>query len=228
VQPDEQRAMRTALALGPDYCPPDLFGGSIPSIVRGLKAHANTITHARHVAMEESYPRTRELIGARYFHSVAGRHLADEGVLRRPLAKIGQGFESQLAGAARDLAKVEWAWLESYGALDAVPLDLAAIAGLDPQAVATASVALHPAARIVAIIGPSPLEWEGTRIHSTHVLVTRPHSEVVVTGADNSVAAIAELLENPLTLGELLERNPAAATTLVTAGALRLSKEILL
>jgi len=228
MQPDAQLAMRTALARGPDYCPPDLFVGSIASTVRGLKAHANTISHARHVALEETYPRTRALIGARNFHQLASEHLADAAVLRSPLAQIGNGFATRLVGAARNLAQVEWVWLEAHGAYDAAPFDLAAIARLDPQAVAAARIALHPSTRLVTIGEPARLKWDGTTIRATHILVTRPHAEVIVTGADRSVATLIKLLNRPRTLGELLERNAAATITLVTAGALTPSAEILL
>jgi hypothetical protein len=228
MQPDARLVMRTALALGPDYCPPDLFTGSIASTVRGLKAHANTISHARHVALEGTYPRTRTLIGARIFHQLAREHLADATVLRSPLAQIGNGFATRLVGAARDLARVEWAWLEAHGEYDAAPFDLAAIAGLDPQAVAAARVALHPSTRLVAVGEPARLQWDGTTIRATHVLVTRPYAEVIVTSADRSVATFFKLLRRPRTLGDLLERNAAATTTLVTAGALTPSAEVLL
>jgi len=228
MQPDAQLAMRTALTFGSDYCPPDLFMGSIASTVRGLKAYANTISHVRHVALEETYPRTRALIGARNFHQLAREHLADVAVVRSPLAQIGNGFATRLAGAARDLARVEWAWLEAHGAYDAAPFDLAAIAGLDPQAVAAARVALHPSTRLVAVGEPARLQWDGTTIRATHVLVTRPYAEVIVTSADRSVATLFKLLRRPRTLGELLEHYAAATTTLVTTGALTPSTEILL
>jgi len=228
MRPDAQLAMRTALEHGPDYCPPDLFTGSVVSIVHGLTAHANTIAHARHVALEETFPRTRELTGKRYFHLVARKHLADLSVLRLPLARIGQGFAARLAGTGRDLAAVEWSWLEAHGAPDALALDLSAIAGLDPHAVAAAIVALHPAVRLVALWVPARMQWEGTATGENYVLITRPHAEVVVTGAGHAVASMLGLLDRPRSLGDLLERNPAAATKLVSAGALILSPEILL
>lgn len=52
MQPDAQFAMHTALELGPDFCPPDLFRGDVPQVVLGLKAYANNIAVARLRALE--------------------------------------------------------------------------------------------------------------------------------------------------------------------------------
>ena len=228
MQPEAIAAMRSALALGPDHCPPDLFAGPVDAIVRGLKAHANHISHARHIALEETYPRTRASIGNEAFHRSAQIHLADEVVLRRPPACIGIDFADRLAGAARDLASVEWAWLKAHGAVDAPVFDLAAISGLSAECAAASIVSVHPATRRVELARPSAFEWEGSAMPATAILVTRPRFEVIVTGIDPSTLTLLEQLDRPQTLGELLERDAAATTILVTAGALKAHAEILL
>ena len=221
-------AMRSALALGPDHCPPDLFAGPVDAIVRGLKAHANHISHARHVALEETYPRSRASIGNEAFHRAAEIHLVDQVVLRRPPACIGIGFADHLSGAARDLAAVEWAWLEAHGAIDAPAFDLAAIAGLSAECAAASIVSLHPAARRAELGYASVFAWEGSAMPAAAILVTRPRFNVIVTGIDRSTLLLLDQLDRPQTLGELLERDAAATTMLVTAGALKAHAEILL
>ncbi len=220
--------MRSALALGPDHCPPDLFAGPVDAIVRGLKAHANHISHARHIALEETYPRTRASIGNEAFHRSAEIHLADEVVLRRPPASIGIDFADRLAGAARDLASVEWAWLEAHGAVDAPVFDLVAIAGLSAECAAASIVSVHPATRRVELARPSAFEWEGSAMPAAAILVTRPRFEVIVTDIDPSTLLLLDQFDGPQSLGELLERDAAATTILVTAGALKAHAEILL
>ncbi len=228
MRPDAEFAMRDAIAFGPGHCPPDLFAGPVDAIVRGLKAHANTIAHARHVALEETYPRTRDLLGAERFHTAAQTHFANPAVLRNPLSAIGYGFAYLLGNDARDLANVEWAWLESHGATDAPSFDLTAISGLGAQAVACANVTKHPAARLVPLKPGSHLHWDGAFLSKPFALVTRPLAEVQVTGVDEAAAALFRQLDIPHPLGTLLELSAVSATVLVTAGALTLCPEIML
>lgn len=227
MQPDAQLGMRAALALGPGHCPPDLFAGPVPAIVRGLKAHANTINHARHVALEDTFPRTRAQMGAEAFHEAAERHLADPVVVRLPLLHIGTGFARLLTGPERDLARVEWAWLESHGSAEAQPFDLAAIAGLDADAVASAVATRHPATRLVPLECPADFQWDAVRAGPL-VLITRPVTEVTVTCVDEAVSDLIGLVDRPRSLGELLEHDPAATTVVITTGAIALFPEILL
>lgn len=228
MQPDPQQALRTALALGPDYCPADLLIGPVPSIVNGLKAHANTIAHARHVALEDSFPRTRALMGAEAFHAVAEMHLADPATGKLPLARIGTGFAERLSAATRDLAMVELAWLDAYGSADAPAFDLAAIAGLDAVAVASTMVCRHPACRMVDLNPPAELVWDGVTLAGDAVLVTRPRSQVLVKGSDRAVASMVRAVDRPQRLGDLLDRDQSAATILVESGAFALWEEIAL
>ena len=225
---ESQHAMRSALAFGPDHCPPDLFAGPINAIVRGLKAHANHISHARQVALEETYPRTRALIGAEAFQQLAEIYLIGGPELRQPLARIGLDFHKWMSGAARDLAAVEWAWLEAHGAVDAPAFDLAAIAGLSAESTAESVVSLHPATACVALARPAEFAWDGSAIPAAAILVTRPRFDVFVSGIEPSTLVLLEQLDRPHLLGELLERDAAAATALVTAGALRPHVEIML
>lgn len=220
--------MRSALAFGPDHCPPDLFSGPVDAIVRGLKAHANHISHARHVAMEETYLRTRDLLGAEAFFDAAESHLDRAAALRAPMAGIGSSFAEQLTGPARDLAMVEWAWLEAHGAADAPAFDLAAIAEASAEAVVSSIVSLHPATRRVDLAHPAEFTWEGAPMPAATILVTRPRYDVLVTAIDPSTALLLAQLAVPHALGDLLERDPAATTTLVTAGALMVHLEIIL
>ena len=48
---------------GPDALDHSLFDGPIDRVMLGLKAHANTISHARLVALEETFPLTRQALG---------------------------------------------------------------------------------------------------------------------------------------------------------------------
>src|SRR6476469_3480527 len=80
MRPDAQMLMQRTLTLGPDYCPSDLFSGSVDRIVLGRKVHANTISHARFVALEETFPKLRAAMGPEAFHAASERHLANPAV----------------------------------------------------------------------------------------------------------------------------------------------------
>lgn len=210
-------AMRTTMERGPDFCPSNLFAGDARRVLLGLKAHANTIAHARHVALEETFPRTRSLMGAEVFHDVANDHLADSDTLARRFARIGEGFDARLDGTARNLARIEWAWLDAHGAPDAKAFDLEAIADRDPNAIATAIVLPHPAARLVAV--DAAIDFDGEKVES-FALVVRPHAQVCVHALDAQAAELFAAVTFPTPLAELLETDADAAIRLVTVGAL--------
>lgn len=225
MQPDAHIAMRRALELGPDYCPPDLFAGTVHAIVSALMVHSATITDGRRSALAETYPRTRQLVGDRDFDSLVERHLKDEAVLGRPLSSIGSGFPELLTGAARDLARIEWAWLESYGAAHAPALTLGDLAGITAPAAVALKVALHPAARLVTgLNGSPPVRFDEVAIRTGAVLLTRPGSDVQVTEASSAVADLVQLLEVPRKLGKLLDLDAEAATVLLRNNALTLAE----
>lgn len=217
MQPDLQLAMQTALRRGPDFCPPDLFIGSVAAIVRGLKVHANTIAHGRHVAIEQTYPKLREAIGAEEFHRAAEQHLAGDEVLARSLDTVGEGLHRHLDHAgARDLARLEWAWLLVYHAADATPLDLGTVTALDPEALIALRVVRHPATQIVV-----HEDDEG------QTLLTRPDAEVQTTNLAPASKKLFDRCNQSVALGELLhEFAPAAVLHLISAGALTMPGDL--
>lgn len=221
---DLHTAVHRTLIYGPGHCPPDLFAGTVPSIVSALKVHSATIWDARRSALGETFPRTRQLLGNRAFDSLADRHLGDELVLSRPLAAIGYGFPELLTGAARGLARLEWAWLECHGAADARALGLPDLTGMTAPAAAALRIALHPATRIVSGFDEAePTCFDSLIVGSGAVLLTRPESDVALTHASSVVADLVQLLEAPRTLGDLLERDAGGATLLLRSGALALA-----
>jgi hypothetical protein len=226
MRPDRHLAMRRALALGPDHCPADLFEGSIDDVLLGLKAHANTISYARHVALEDSYPRTLELMGAKPFHDLAVRYLADHDVVAMPNARIGRWFADALSGPARDLARIEWAWLESHGSADGPAFNLSAVATLTAEEVIAARVVAHAAARLVPIA--DAVEFGGTTLFPPFVLLTRPANDVLTRDVTYFAADLFARLEQPVMLGDLFAIDAVASHQMVAIGALALAPEIML
>lgn len=207
-----QPAMMRALDMGPAHLPDGLFAGSPARILAGMKVHANTISHARLIALEDTFPRTREQLGDARFNRHSREYLEQDGVTAQTLANIGRDFATFLLEqgeprAAADLARFEWLWLQSYHAADARPLMLAELAGIDPAALMEVEIARHPAA------------WAGPFDRSLHeligrevaglpdaeaVLLARPAADVLVSPASAMMVAMLEHARNPLAIGNLL------------------------
>ncbi|MGE3690026.1 MAG: putative DNA-binding domain-containing protein [Novosphingobium sp.] len=204
-----QTGMMRALDYGPDFLPQGLFAGSPERILAGMKIHANTISHARLVAIEDTFPRTMSLLGQARFNEVSRSYLEQPGVTARCLARIGEDFPGYLAsldeGAATGLARFEWLWLQAYHAADAVALRLAELAGIAPEDLMEIAVQAHPAASIGQfdaahhLIG---LEIPGLD-ECAAILLTRPEADVLVSPACAGMAAVFSSCENRITIGNL-------------------------
>lgn len=207
-----QSAMMAALDHGPAHLPDGLFIGSPERVLAGMKVHANTISHARLVALEETFPRTREAIGHDRFNAHSRIFLDEPGVASQPLAAIGAGFDAFLIAAGEgdgtaDLARFEWLWLQSYHAADAEPLALAELAGLAPETLLEQVLTRHPAAAI-ARFAPLVHDLIGAEVpalvEAEAILIARPQAEVLVTPASDLMGRLFALAENPCSIGNLL------------------------
>jgi hypothetical protein len=206
-----QAAMMRALDFGPSELPDRLFACSRARALTGMKVHANTISHARLVALEDTFPRTRALLGHESFNEHSRQFTGLPGVTARPLTFIGETFPSFLgavgeACVAVDLAAFEWLWLEAYHAAEARSLRLGDLAGTDENALLTVTIALHPAARIVRLdqavhrlIGEEVPELDG----ADAILIARPEAEVLVSAATSAMAMLISALTIPSSIGNL-------------------------
>lgn len=208
---ETQAGFMAAIDHGPAHLPDRLFAGPISRIVLGMKAHANTISHARLIALEETFPRTRAVLGQDRFNERSRQFLDVPGATGTALSKIGRAFPGFLARSGEpeaigELAQFEWAWLASYHAAEAVPLTLAVLAGLDTEALLEVVVTRHPATSI---------GWMGQGVRdllvheiptlaaSKAALLARPDAEVLVWPASAPMMRIFASVENPISIGNL-------------------------
>jgi hypothetical protein len=237
-----ERAMMAALDHGPAHLPDNLFSGPCERVLAGMKVHANTISHARLVALEETFERTRAVIGHDGFNRHSRLFLEQPGVTGQPLAMIGTGFDAFLEGRGEadgvaDLARFEWLWLEAYHAADAEPLALEALAGLAPEALLAVRLAAHPSARadhLVPLVRAELASEVPGLEQAEAVLLVRPHAQVLICALGPAAAGILALAHNPQSIGNLLalpgehpddeerqaEANMQALVALINAGAL--------
>jgi uncharacterized protein (UPF0276 family) len=206
-----QAAMMRALDFGPSQLPDRLFACSRARALTGMKVHANTISHARLVALEDTFPRTRALLGHECFNEHSRRFTGLPGVTARTLALVGETFPGFLGeiGEARvavDLAVFEWLWLESYHAAEARSLRLGDLAGSDETALLAVTIALHPATRI-AHLDRAVHRLIGEEVpgldDADAILIARPEAEVLVSAATSAMAMLISALTIPNSIGNL-------------------------
>jgi hypothetical protein len=192
---------------GPDSLDPKLFCGRPDRILLGLKAHANTISHARIVALEQTFPRTREYLGEATFNAIARDFIETDTAKACDANWIGSGFPDYLENASSiELAQIEWAWLESYHAAEAVALTLADLGGMDEAMLLAFQIAPHPSVRLVPISTPIAAalhELQGTQ--PLAVATLRPDAEVRMLPLDAvDLAVLKAATQKNATLGNLL------------------------
>lgn len=222
---------------GPDALDPTLFVGTLERTILGLKAHANTISHARLVALEESFPLTRAELGEAQFNALSHEYVETAEAKASDLAQIGRHFARYLENANADatigdLARIEWAWLESYHATDAHALHLTTISALAEPDLLALQVQLHPATRLIVLRAPlaaSLAHLADTVTAPSAIAVVRPEAEVRLLAIDAPTLRTAQKCLHPTTIGNLLalageqgdEADPIGpALTLIGAGAL--------
>lgn len=209
-----QRAIMQALDYGPAHLPAELFLGQRERVLAGMKVHANTISHARLVALEDTFPRTRDHIGHDRFNQHSRLFIQQSGVTAKAHAAIGEGFDRFLvehgeATGVGSLARFEWLWLQAYHAAEAAPLELAALTSLAPEELLSQLLVRHPAAR-AAKFDPLVHALLGAEVsglgQAEAILIARPDAEVLVSSASGLMIALLAAAENPVTIGNLLAR----------------------
>lgn len=197
---------------GPGRLDPALFAGPEDRVLLSLKAHANTISHARLVALEETFPLTREQIGDAAFNQLSRDYVDTAQARALDSNRIGQHFNEFLRNfpvnaATAQLAEIEWAWLESYHAADTVALDLADLGGVGENALLAMGVAPHPSVRVIETSAPLASALAELAAQQPHaVLTVRPEAEVRLVPLDALQSELLALASKEnCTFGNLLE-----------------------
>ncbi|NCN84509.1 MAG: DUF2063 domain-containing protein [Sphingomonadales bacterium] len=239
-----QLSMMTVLDQGPAYLPADMFKGTEADWLRGMKVHANTVSHARLVALEDTFPKTRECLGHLLFNQISRQYVEIPAVSGFSLDQIGRIFADflelqQIDEDVLDLARVEWAWLESYHAVEAIPFGLGELADLGEEAILGVEISLHPSVRTIRFeTSPHQLltgEIPGLA-DAPGLLVVRPFEQVLLSPINLSQIAAIAFARAPISICNLFaklgEQGDDAILlptliTLIEAGALiRISGEM--
>lgn len=195
-----QQGMLRALEHGPGHVDAAAFVGPAERVLVGFAVHANTISHARLVALEDTFPRSREALGADRFNALSRQFTALPQSRCEPLATIGRKFpaylhqlgEAQIAG----LARFEWDWLESCHAAEAPALALSDLSGIAEADLLDLRVARHPAARLSGPVTEARFAAEHPGpAGAAAILITRPEAEVRLFPASRAIVRRFALLE---------------------------------
>ena len=208
---EDQSRFIACLQKGPAHFPDDMFAEDRARALLGLKAHANTISHARLVALENAFPKLHEHMGHDRFHNLSRDYVEQDHILTCDLNMIAAGFADFLTGrkcdgTETDLARVEWAWIESYHAAEADPMALGDIATLDEASLLGFAIEAHPAMRLIELTGalsPQLAELGSDTPHA--LLVARPEAQVLFHPLTGTEYDIARKITDITTLGNLLD-----------------------
>lgn len=207
---DGQSRFIACLQKGPTHFPDELFAEDAARALLGLKAHANTVSHARLVALENAYPKLREHMGHEPFHAMSRDYIEQDHILTCDMNSIAADFPNFLGKRGLgeteiDLARIEWAWIKSYHSTEAAPLALNDIATLDEEALLGLAITAHPAMRLINLTGPlSPELAELGAETPDALIVARPEAAVLFHPITQVEHDIAEKIANISTMGNLL------------------------
>lgn len=208
-----QNDFMAALHKGPDHIPSHMFSGSAYRAFIGVKAHANTISHARLVALEDTYPKLRERLGEAHFNVLSREFIEKDEALRSDINNLGAKFADFMVdkkedSASIDLARIEWAWLQSYHAANSEALTMQHIAALDEDGLMAMPLKFHPSVQYVNLhaalaqeLGIDAAQAKGT----IAIAIVRKDNQVLIFPHDPAQRQVFQICEKSLRMGNLLE-----------------------
>ncbi|HEY6456080.1 MAG TPA: putative DNA-binding domain-containing protein [Steroidobacteraceae bacterium] len=171
---DLQRLMADTLlgTAAPDEPGPDAPAQPAPAlpalVSRPLLAiHRNTCVGTLSNALSLTFPAVLRLVGAGFFDTAAQEFMRVEPPRSACLDDYGQQFPDFLAHFPHaagleylaDVARLEWSVSRALHAPDALPLDLASLAALDPALVPGMRFVAHPGISLLQLDTPADIIW---------------------------------------------------------------------
>lgn len=107
--------------------------------------------------LASAYPVVERIVGVRFFSAVAQAFIAAHPPRQPVLYRYGDAFADFLSSFEPaknlpylpDVARLEWARVESYFGADATPLDPQRLVDVPPEKLGDVVFTLHPAARLI-------------------------------------------------------------------------------
>lgn len=228
---ETQRSFRATVTGVDDAIAPQAHSAH-GTLAQRVAVYRNTVQQSLIDVLASAFPAVQRIVGVRFFSALARdfvrSHLPDVP----QLSVYGVKFPDFIATHKRlsdlqylaDVARLEWARGESYFAADAAPLDLAGLAAIAPERLASVIFTLHPATRLVVsphaihrvwmVNQPDVVDVPAIDLGiAERVILTRPHYAVMVRLIAPADAAFVAALNRKLSLGaaagEALSVDPA-------------------
>jgi len=223
-------------------------GAEIDPIARlisqpGFSVYRNTVMKGCIDALQANYPAVSRLVGDEWFRAAAAIFVRENLPQQPTLLEYGDGFAAFLAdfGPAAELpylagvGLLDRYWTEAHLSRDEVPLEAAAIAGLDGLQLAGAVLTPHASARWMFFPGDKtiPAIWRRSREPDATrdapaiewpaggVLIVRPHDAVETLELDAAGCAFLDACARGCPLSDAaaasLETQPGADLSLLMA-----------
>ncbi len=165
---DRARLFSTALRAPEEAVPPEIGKTNNQPSLKRFNVYRNNVASSLRSAMAATYPVVEALVGAEFFAPMAQAYVADNIPSSPVLLEYGESFAEFLErfepvrqlGYLPDVARVEWAFNESFHAKDAEPITIKALSALDPQALEYVRFALHPSLRLTRSSWPVLSIWQ--------------------------------------------------------------------
>jgi hypothetical protein len=200
--------------------------GVVVDAARRMTVHKTTIEGGLFNTLANGFPALRRVVGGPVFASLVSEFIATAPPRHPLLSTYGRGFPAFVAThpiAAslpylQDLARVEWARQDSYLAADAALLDPGSLNTGGPDSLSRLTLRLHPATRVITSPFPVHTIWRLNQADvddkdipaldmkvTEHVIVTRPHGEVVTRAISLADAALVTAVMGGASLGAAVE-----------------------
>ncbi len=207
-----------------------------------LQIHANTVRILLAESLASSFPVCAALVGEQFFEAMAIRFVEQHPPHSAALFEYGgelPGFIDRFEPAKTvpylgDVARLEWAWAESFHAADEKPADAQTLTQADPEALSQSQWKPIASARLMRSPWPVDQIWEAHQpgasfslaeikldTEPVFIIIARPHLEVEVMRVGEIAAHLFERLAAGEQLGVVMEAmgmngSPALAA-LITA-----------
>lgn len=195
-----------------------------------MQIYRNNLYTSLSDALAAVYPVIQRLVGIEFFRQTARAYTAQHPSLSGNLHDFGQAFALYLEQRPYthalpylpDVARLEWAWHESYHAAEGGPLDLSTLAAVPVEAYETIRFLLAPSARLIHSPYPVLRIWQvnqddysgdpGVNLDqgASHLLVLRQGNQVLLQELDQGTFLWLQALAEGLPLQASLNRAAAA------------------
>lgn len=180
---------------------------SASTATRGYAIHARNVRNSLVLALEQSFPVVRALVGDAFFVEAARCFVSNSPPTKSWLTAYGRGFPEFLSAYQpastlpylADIAELEWARIRAAFSDDAPAIDLRALTLLSPNALMELVVNLHPCAATITTSFPIYRIWmahqEPDSLEELKATPPGPGNEIVLVSRSADGEALVSRFE---------------------------------